>query len=251
MLRWTAKWIARTWARKLEDNMHFWAQRFPAYSEAIRQVANEHIRAATSDADPTHFAPGTMAVAAFIDCNVTATTRPGAGPATPGPGAARRDPGGNVQRAVYTGWLHLNGIKHECVMGPDGMALFIWGPASVRRNDLYALDKSNILLKWAAAMVTRVNFPAYRNLRVFSRDHHHLCLGSWCCGLRHVRRLDLPIEASSALEARECLRADETPGRRNVLLPGFHRERLRTRRRPLSVPFMAKEYQAHVRASSG
>jgi hypothetical protein len=91
-----------------------------------------------------------MGVVAYIDCNITETSRADSAPATPGAGAARRDPGGDLQRAIYTGWLH---IKHEVVMGPDGMILFIWGPASARRNDLYALDKSGILAKWAAVMV--------------------------------------------------------------------------------------------------
>ena len=42
-------------------------------------------------------------------------------------------------------------------MGADGMTLFVWGPASVRRNDLFALGKSQILVKWAAVMVPGVS----------------------------------------------------------------------------------------------
>jgi hypothetical protein len=38
-------------------------------------------------------------------------------------------------------------------MGPNGMILLIWGPCSVRHNDLYALDRSGVLGKWGAVMV--------------------------------------------------------------------------------------------------
>ena len=152
--RWTVRRVRQTWGSKLFDNLPFFAPRFPMYAEGIRKVANKHI--ADNGGAPAHFAPGTMAVAAFIDCNITETTRAGSGPATPGPGAPRRDPNGDIQRAIYTGWLHLCGIKYEYIVGPDGMILFMWGPTSVRHNDLFALDRSGILAKWAAGMVCTV-----------------------------------------------------------------------------------------------
>ena len=38
-------------------------------------------------------------------------------------------------------------------MAPNGMILMIWGPVSIRRNDLHALSQSGVLAKWAAVMV--------------------------------------------------------------------------------------------------
>lgn len=74
------------------------------FAEAIRDLAN---------AKGANFPAGNFSVAAFIDCNVTETCTPGSGPATPGPGAQRRDPTGSIQRAFYTGWLHIHGVKHQ------------------------------------------------------------------------------------------------------------------------------------------
>jgi len=161
------KYIHQKWRHKLEDDFAYWAPSFPVFAESIRRHANTKGTALTQ---------GNFSVAAFIDCNITETCRPGSGPDGPGPGAPRRDPNGNIQKAFYTGWLHLHGIKHQVcahlsvlhfdrntnshdlystqvVMAPNGMILMIWGPCTVRRNDLHALAMSAVLQKWSAAMI--------------------------------------------------------------------------------------------------
>lgn len=145
-VKWMAIYIHERWGHKLESDFAYWAPQFPTFAACIRAVANAH------PAEPAF--PPEFGVAAIIDNNITETCTPGSGPATPGPGAHRRDPAGLLQRTFYTGWLHLHGVKHQVVMAPNGMILMIWGPCSCRHNDLYSLDKSGVLDKWMKAMPT-------------------------------------------------------------------------------------------------
>jgi hypothetical protein len=55
-----------------------------------------------------------------------------------------------MQQAVYNGWLRKHGIKAESVHGPNGMCLHIWGPSSMRHNDLWCLNESGVNTKFAA-----------------------------------------------------------------------------------------------------
>jgi hypothetical protein len=85
--------------------------------------------------------PGQNRVCGFLDDNNTATCRPGGGPAAAGPGAPRNP--GEMQEAFYSGWLRKCGIKHQTFNLPDGHTGHIFGPASMRHNDLYTLRESD------------------------------------------------------------------------------------------------------------
>ena len=81
-------------------------------------------------------------IAHFIDCNCLETCRVGGGPAEDGCNSARWDP--NIQRAHYNGWKSLNGLKHQTVDNAFGFTVDLFGPTSLRRNDLTLLRLSNI-----------------------------------------------------------------------------------------------------------
>ena len=81
-------------------------------------------------------------IAHFIDCNCLETCRVGGGPADDGCNSARWDP--MIQRAFYNGWKHHNGLKHQTVDNAHGFTVDMYGPTSLRKNDLTLLRLSNI-----------------------------------------------------------------------------------------------------------
>jgi hypothetical protein len=88
-------------------------------------------------------APGVNMVAYFIDCNCLPTSVVGGGPAEAGANAAKWDD--LVQRAFYNGWKSVHGLKHQTVDDAFGFTEDMYGPTSLRRNDLTLLrKKSNI-----------------------------------------------------------------------------------------------------------
>jgi len=78
----------------------------------------------------------------FIDCNCMDTARVGGGPRTGGADADRWDD--NVQRAFYNGWKSIHGLKHQTVDLAHGFTVDMFGPTSLRRNDLTLLAQSEI-----------------------------------------------------------------------------------------------------------
>jgi hypothetical protein len=143
VLKYMAKHIADTLGFKLEpSNIGFFEGRHAYYSEAIQKKANEYHATRNPGAPPLFPVAGSMLPFAMLDGNCTGTCTPGTGPSHPGPGAPRHPGADLLQMAFYTGWLHKHGIKHLTLDGPDGLALFCWGPASIRRNDLWLLANS-------------------------------------------------------------------------------------------------------------
>jgi len=80
--------------------------------------------------------------ALFIDCNCLTTSRPGGGPAEAGANAARWDP--LLQQAYYNGWKSVHGLKHQTVDCAYGLTVDMYGPTSLRRNDVVLLRDSRI-----------------------------------------------------------------------------------------------------------
>jgi hypothetical protein len=66
----------------------------------------------------------------------------GGGPAESGVGAARWDK--TIQQAFYNGWKSTHGLKHQTLDIAHGFTIDIFGPTSLRRNDLELLRDSNI-----------------------------------------------------------------------------------------------------------
>jgi hypothetical protein len=79
---------------------------------------------------------------AFIDCNCMETSRPGGGPCEEGANSRRWDP--DIQRAYYNGWKSIHGLKHQTIDNAMGMTMDVYGPTSVRRNDLTLYRLSGI-----------------------------------------------------------------------------------------------------------
>jgi hypothetical protein len=85
---------------------------------------------------------GGFRVFGFIDNTMNATCRPGGGPSRDGKDAPRNDP--IIQRAWYNGWKKLHGMKWQTIDLPNGMNFHVFGPVSIRHNDIYNVIQSNI-----------------------------------------------------------------------------------------------------------
>jgi hypothetical protein len=81
-------------------------------------------------------------VAGFLDCNCLQTCRVGSGPSEEGPNGLRWDE--EIQRAFYNGWKSIHGLKHQTFDLAFGMTADLFGPASLRRNDLHLLARSTL-----------------------------------------------------------------------------------------------------------
>jgi hypothetical protein len=130
--------MTKHWSYLLLDNMDFWLPYLPHCAEAIRgKVAS---------AWDCHFPPanqnGGFSVFGFIDNTMNACCRPASGPTRDEHGAPRHDR--EIQRAWYNGWKKLHGFKWQTVDLPNGMNFHVYGPVSVRHNDLYTLHHSDI-----------------------------------------------------------------------------------------------------------
>jgi hypothetical protein len=66
----------------------------------------------------------------------------GGGPRYDGPDADRWV--STIQRAFYNGWKSTHGLKHQSVIIAHGFTIDLYGPTSVRRNDLKLLADSHI-----------------------------------------------------------------------------------------------------------
>lgn len=78
----------------------------------------------------------------FIDCNCLECPRPGGGPRDEGHDSERWDP--NIQRSFYNGWKSIHGLKHQTLDTAFGITIEVFGPFSLRRNDLMLLKESMI-----------------------------------------------------------------------------------------------------------
>jgi hypothetical protein len=115
----------------LSDNLEWWFRNGFAKESA---EAFEHKMGMTS---------GDNTIVGFlIDCNCLESTRVGGGPAEDGANSARWN--AFIQRAFYNGWKSINGLKHQTVDVAHGFCVDIFGPTSLRRNDMRLFSDSNI-----------------------------------------------------------------------------------------------------------
>lgn len=122
------------WAYLLLDNINFWK---PYLKDCARSIGMKLNELGLVDLDPERFG-----VFGFIDNTCNAACRPGGGPTRDGVNAPRNNP--LIQRAFYNGWKKLHGTKWQTVDLPNGMIFHAWGPCSLRHNDLWTLNKSEI-----------------------------------------------------------------------------------------------------------
>lgn len=142
-------YIIKYWSYLLFDNMSFWKKYIPECANVIKrkmieigfQYPEELIGV---DIDITY------RVFASIDDTISPTCRVGSGPATRGINARRKDP--DIQRAFYTGWKKLHGLKFQTVCLPNGMDFHVFGPLSARRPDSFSLISSKLVPRLALLM---------------------------------------------------------------------------------------------------
>ena len=84
----------------------------------------------------------TSKIGLFIDCNCFEICRVAGGPRTEGEDAPRWNC--NIQRAFYNGWKSIHGLKHQTLDTAHGFTIDMFGPTSVRRNDLFLLGESRV-----------------------------------------------------------------------------------------------------------
>lgn len=107
---------------------------FNSIQNFIRQRTIHHFNDGTAEATSgLNFLP--FVIFGFIDCTIFRICRPYSGPAGDFVGAPRNSRYYNAQRAVYTRFKKLHGVKIETVMLPNGIST-VFGPTSARPNDV-------------------------------------------------------------------------------------------------------------------
>ena len=79
----------------------------------------------------------------FLDDTIDPISQPFSGPRGDYLGAARKREWEDAQRAVYTGYKKLHGLKLETLLLPNGLST-LFGPVSARRSDRGVLAMSGI-----------------------------------------------------------------------------------------------------------
>ena len=143
--------MVKNWAYLLLNNMTFWLPYLPTSCEAIRlKLAN------LGNVDWRLDIPqGVFQYCGFIDNTMIPFCRPG-GVMDEGPQGDRVPE--ELQEAWYSGWKKLHGMKWETVILANGMDLHVFGPESVRHNDLFMLDHSGIEQKMRDLQAGRLFF---------------------------------------------------------------------------------------------
>ena len=126
------------WIYLITDNMNYWLPHFSEFAEAIEQKVNSYL--------PGSVAEGTNRVICFIDNTCIPTARPGGGPNHRN--GHRWDP--LIQRSFYNGWKSIHGIKVQTLDLPNGMNLHITLPSSLRHNDIWMFNESDVENKFIA-----------------------------------------------------------------------------------------------------
>ena len=137
-------YILDNWCYLLFDNMAYWFPTLPQMHATIvdKLVSlgyNYDTRLLGLDLETQHHIFG------FIDNTIAPTCRPAGGPADDGINARRLDP--LIQRAFYTGWKKLHGLKLQTIDLPNGMTFHAYGPISCRHSDAFSFRESGIQQK--------------------------------------------------------------------------------------------------------
>ncbi len=106
--------------------------RFPVFFEAIQQnIQQSHTvdnhNGTYGETDGLAFPP--FDVFGFIDCSIDRISKPFSGPVDDSVGAGQKEEYSIAQRAFYTGYKKIHGIKVEKVLSPNGIKT-IFGPLS-------------------------------------------------------------------------------------------------------------------------
>ena len=143
--------MCNNWGYLLVNNMEYWLPHLEQSKNAIeKKLANLH------HVDwRLRFQPGEFKYCCFIDNTIIAFSRPG-GVMEEGE-AGERVPE-ELQEAFYSGWKRLHGMKFETVILANGMDLTVFGPETVRHNDLFMKGASKVEERFKALQQGRALF---------------------------------------------------------------------------------------------
>lgn len=167
---WFLDFMVVNWGYLILNNREYWLPHLAASAEAIRvkltRLPNEAMRV---DFNPANHPDG-FAIFGFIDNTMVAMCRPGGGPTAGGEQAPRVDP--LVQRSWWTGWKKLHGLKWQTVIMANGMDFEVWGPVSVRHNDNFTLNLSQITSKLEALQLNNnLKFGIYGDSAYHNQEY--------------------------------------------------------------------------------
>ena len=133
----------------------------------------------------------------FIDCSIDAICSPFSGPAGDFEGCGRKPEHDIIQRAFYTGYKKLHGIKVETVFLPNGIST-LFGPVSARVPDVSGVLQMSKLNDFLVAIQQ-------------NRQHEYQALGDLAYGghLRCIRTYPRALAGQPPLtdEQKKCRRA--------------------------------------------
>jgi hypothetical protein len=147
MYNWFISYMYNNFGHLVTDNIPYWSERFPVFSEAVRTKFT-----ARTGLD---IMVGNFKIVAFHDCTVIGCCRPGGGPSSAGQNAPRYN--NFIQMAFYNGWKHMHGTKWLTVELPNGMCMDMHGPFSFRHNDLELFEDARLNDRLEAAQVDQEN----------------------------------------------------------------------------------------------
>jgi hypothetical protein len=127
---WFLRHLFTTFKDLMCDNLKFWEPYFKGCAAAIQEKL----------ASFGLVFLGILGVCGFIDDHCFATSRPFGKKLT----AAQYRLAKLVQEAFYNGWKSIHGLKWQTFDLPNGMTADMWGPRSLRRNDLQLLSWSKL-----------------------------------------------------------------------------------------------------------
>jgi hypothetical protein len=135
------RWILRFIDHKINglvygDSMSRWVPSFPMFAEVIRKTIETEWG--------IFFEPaGEFPFFSFTDCTQTKTRTPGTGPAGEGRHAPRHADAELFDKAFYTRYGKIHGLKTISTVFPNGIIGWMWGPVSVRENDIGVINLAN------------------------------------------------------------------------------------------------------------
>jgi hypothetical protein len=156
--------VYRTFFDLVHDNLQWWWDN--GFLHASRDAITARLRKLGWNGDNS--------VGWFIDCNCLEVCRVGGGPRGSGPNATRW--ACNIQKAFYNGWKSIHGLKHQTVDIAHGFTIDMYGPTSVRRNDLRLLGLSRINERMAAMQVGGEPVTGYGDSIYPHFSHMRSCL---------------------------------------------------------------------------
>lgn len=135
IFQWMINFLTERWGYLLTNHMEYWVESLPLFCEKIRIKYEELVGPLPPEE--------AFDIFGFIDSTINAMCRPTQGLRDPG-GAGVGEILNDVQRAFYTGYKKLHGLKWQTVGLPNGMIFHASGPYSARHNDAFLYGRSHI-----------------------------------------------------------------------------------------------------------